>query len=290
MTRRQKAYERRMQKLIDGVGRLSDVEVARVMKLLESARTEVAARVAATAWQAQHIPQLKEAVAGAIKGFKRQYLAGQTDALANVWNAGIDVVDAPLAAAGIRGLAPELSRTALEILQGYSADFIDGLSAEALKKLNNAITMGIMGQQTPHQVMQQVSLNLGDTGILGQISRRAETITRTEMGRVHSAAREARMKGVAEAGTDPAIKLQKQWIDSGKAHPREDHAALDGVVVDLDEDFPGGRPYPHAPGLPAEEVINCGCTHVLVSKDWDELPKTFAPIEYAERADYGRAA
>lgn len=290
MAKRQEAYERRMQQLIEKVGKLNDLEVKRVMAILEAARKEVAERVASTQWQAHHIPQLKDAVDNAIKGFKRQYLSNQTDALGNVWNAGIDMIDAPLASAGIRTAAPEISRTALEILQGYSADFIEGLAADALKKVNSAITMGVMGEKSPFEVMGEIGRSLDDKGIFPMIMRRAETITRTEMGRVHSAARQARMNAVVEAGTDPEIKLQKKWIHSGKKHPRQPHASLDDVVVDIDKNFPGRRPYPHAPGLPASEVINCGCTHVLVSPDWDRLATSFDPIDYAERADFARAA
>ena len=290
MTRRQQAYERRIKDLIERFGKLADGEVKNVLAILENARREIAARVASTPWEAQHIPELKAAVETAIDGFRQQYLTDQADALTNVWNAGIDMVDAPLAAAGIRAAAPELSRASLEILQGYSTDLIEGLAAEAAKNVKNAVTMGVMGQKTLHEVMKDVSLALDDKGILGKVSRRAETITRTEMGHVNSWAREARMQAVAAAGTDPAVRWRKKWIDSGKAHPRMDHLALDGVTVDLDEDFPGGIPYPHAPGLPASQSINCGCTHILVTDDWDQLTRSFDSHNYAERANYRHAA
>jgi len=78
------------------------------------------------------------------------------------------------------------------------------------------------------------------------------------MARVHSSAREARIKATVEAGTDPEMTWQKKWISSGKAKPRDHHEGLDGVVIDVDEDFLGYIPYPHAPGLPADEVVNCG--------------------------------
>jgi hypothetical protein len=289
MTRRQKAFEKRLQALIDGAGRLEDDAARRVVRLLEVARSEIAAEVATTEWQALRLAELKSAVERTLSGFRQGALADQSAGISNAWNAGIDMIDAPLASAGIRAGAPEISRALLEVMQGYSLDLIEGLSAEALKNVNNALTMGLLGQQTPYQVMQQVGLSVDGPGVMGQVSRRAETIVRTEMGRVQSLARAARMQAVTEAGTDPPMKWKKRWIDSGKAHPREDHAALDGVTVELNEDFPGGIPYPHAPGLPAGQVINCGCTHVLVSDDWDDLPRAFTPIDYAERADYGRA-
>lgn len=257
MTRRERAYNRRLQGLIDGAGRLEDRAVARVISILENARKEVAAQVAVTEWDMYHLPQLKEGVERAMEGFRQQYLAGQTDHLANSFNAGIDIVDGPLHYAGIRSLAPELSREALEVMQGYSADLINGLSADALKKINSEISLGVMGAQPQHEVMARIGRNLEDKSVFKSIGHRAEAITRTETGRVQSAAREARMQATA-GNTEPEMAWLKKWISSGKAEPRPHHAALHNTTVGMDEDFPGGLPYPHAPGLPAAEVVHCG--------------------------------
>jgi hypothetical protein len=247
-----------MQELIDGVDRLQDAEVRRVMEILERARQEVGARIAATEWQAAHIPQLKEAIGRAIETIKQRYGSEQTSALSNMWNAGIDAVDAPLAEAGIRVAAPEISRSVLEVLQGYSADLVQGLSADALKAVNNEIVMGIMGQKQPYEVMQAIGRSLDDPGVFKTIAGRAEAITRTEMARVNSAAAAARARDGAEAMERLGMKPMKKWISSGKAHPRPNHAALDGKMVPVGEKFPGGIDYPHAPGLPASESVNCG--------------------------------
>ena len=73
--------------------------------------------------------------------------------------------------------------------------------------------------------------------------------------------------------------------------------STDGVTTSLDGVWKDDTPvaveeqvYPHAPGLPADQTINCGCTHVLVSDDWDDLPRSFATIDAAQRADYRPAA
>ena len=256
MTRRERAYNRKLKELTGKVGKLEDREVKKVMSILENARVQVAGAVASTEWDIYYIPQLKEAVGRAVDGFRQRYLSEQAGALGNMWNAGIDAVDSPLQYVGIGGLAPEISRSALEVMQGYSADLIGGLSADALKKINNEITLGIMGGKTPFEVMQAVGLNLKDKSVFASIGHRAEAITRTETARVHSAAREGRMEATVEA--NPEEQWVKKWISSGKANPRDNHAALDGVTVPVDEDFPGGIPYPHAPGLDASEVVNCG--------------------------------
>lgn len=256
MTRREQAYNKMLRDVTDRVGKLEDREVKKVMGILEDARKNVAAAVASTEWDIHHVAELKESVNRAVSGFRQRYTAEQTAALTNLWNAGIDAVDGPLAYAGIRALAPEMNRAALEVMQGYSADLIQGLSEDAIKKINSEIALGIMGEQTPHEVMKAVGRNLDDKGVFRTIGSRAEAITRTETGRVHSAARKGRMNQVVE--NQPDQNWVKKWISSGKADPRPHHAELNGVTVPVDQDFPGGIPYPHAPGLPASEVVNCG--------------------------------
>jgi len=257
MTNRERAFQKKVQDLINRVGTLQDNEVARVMGMLEDARREVAAMVASTEWKAYSIPQLKASVDRAIETMHQRYLSSQNAALGNAWNAGIDMVDLPLSSSGIRMLGPEVSRTALEIGQGYSADLIKGLTADAVKKINGEIMMGIMGGKQPFDVMQAIGRNLDDKSVFKSIATRAETITRTEMGNINSASREARIEGTVR-NTDPPLKWMKKWISSGKYRPRPHHAALNGKTIPIDEKFLGYIPYPHAPGLPAEEVVNCG--------------------------------
>jgi len=269
MTPEEIAYNDMLQKLTVNVGKLTDAEVDRVLGILNQALKDIDQVVATTEWQAYQIPQFKEAVERAITAFSQQYQAGADEALKTMWQTGVEAVDIPLQTVGIFIRTAEMNRAALEIMQGYSADLIKNLSADAIKRINSEITLGILGEKTPWEVMQAIGRRLGDKGIMPSIAHRAETITRTEMARVHSAAREARMRDVVGAIHEFPSRWMKKWISSGKAHPRPHHAALNGKMVDVDEKFPGGIPYPHAPGLPAKEVINCGCTHVLTRQDWE---------------------
>uniref|UniRef100_A0A6M3ITJ9 Putative capsid morphogenesis protein n=1 Tax=viral metagenome TaxID=1070528 RepID=A0A6M3ITJ9_9ZZZZ len=257
MTRREREFEKKTKALIAGVDRLQDNEVRRVMLMLEDARREVASMVASTEWKTYYIPQMKAAVDSAIERLRQRYQSSQSAALQNSFNAGIDMVDLPLSSVGFRFVGPEISRTVLEIGQGYSADLIKGLTADALKRVNGEIMMGIMGGKQPYDVMQAVGKNLDDPGVFGTIASRAEAITRTEMGRINSSAREARIQGTV-GNTEPPMKWMKKWVSSGKAKPRKHHAALNGVTIPVDEKFMGYIDYPHAPGLPAKEVVNCG--------------------------------
>ena len=76
------------------------------------------------------------------------------------------------------------------------------------------------------------------------------------------------MIGLADAGEIAArslgVRYDKQWVISGLGNTRENHEAMDGVVVDMDEPFtlPDCQMmYPHdgSLGAPAGEIINCAC-------------------------------
>ena len=256
MMNAEKAYEKKIRELMAKVGRLEDAEVARVMAMLLDAQKDIAAMTATTEWQAYRIPQMKEAVERAIERFRQRYAESQADALSNMWKAGIDIVDIPLATVGIRIAAPEISMTLLEVLQGYSVDLIKGLTQDAAKKINAEIMQGVMGGKQPFEVMKAIGRNLDDPSVFRTIFGRAETITRTEMAHIHSTAREARNQATVAAS--PELEWLKKWISSHKFHPRPHHEELDGETVPVGKNFPYGLPYPHAPGLPAIESINCG--------------------------------
>ena len=283
MDAREAAYNRMVQGLIDRVDKLSDREVSRVFGILEDARAEIEKMVATTEWRAEMIPQMRDAVNRAAERFRQRYTAAHKTSLDNMWNAGIDMVDSPLSRAGIRIVAPELNRTTLEVLQGYSVDLIRGLTDDLMKKINGELTLGVLGQKTSWEVMQGIGRNLKE-GAIDSFASRAETIARTELGRIHSAARQARIEAVA--AHNPELRFYKRWIHSGNRHFRPNHRALHNVVVPLDKNFPGGIPYPHAPGLPAKEVINCACTHVITMSEWEKQGGNREPIPYQDRAAY----
>jgi len=287
MKKRERAYTKKIQELIEKSGRLQDDSVQAVFDLLESTRSEIGSRLIETDWDAYHVGQMKDAITRAMDRFTGRYKSMQGEALSNMWEAGQDMVAAPLQAAGVSVVAPEISMAALDIMQGYSGDLITGLSADALKKVNGEVALGVLGAKQPHEVMKAIGRNLKDKSVFKSISARAEAITRTEMATVHSLAREARLQ--ATVARNPEITWIKIWHSSGKAHPRPHHARLNGVGATMDKDFLGFIPYPHAPGLPASEKVNCGCFHTL-SADWDVMTKDFDPIPYQERATYKQAA
>lgn len=294
MTEAEEAYNAMIENLMERVGKLSEAEAARSLALLDDMRRKVSSQVMDSDWKSYYVPRLKESVARAAEQLRQRYESAMKDASVNFWNVGLDQVDWPLNYVGIAIQAPEISRTALEIMQGYSADLVTNLVADARTAINREISLGILGGKSPWDVMQAIGRNLKDPGVYRNIALRAETITRTELARVNSVAREARIREVVQA--NPDLDWQKKWLSSGKYHPRPNHVALHGVVVPLAKDFSkfGGRgpvdkgagiPYPHAPGLPASEVVNCGCGHALTLADWEaQGPKKPEEIPYQPRA------
>lgn len=99
---------------------------------------------------------------------------------------------------------------------------------------------------------------------------RARSVALTEMLRAHSVARE-------EAIQQSPATDRKKWLHSGgrKITPRENHVAMNGQIVPKKKAFVmhgrSGSTYhpmfPRDPDLPAEEAINCQCTHVPVVND-----------------------
>ena len=90
---------------------------------------------------------------------------------------------------------------------------------------------------------------------------RANMIARTE---VHGAAN----YGADEAAKATGLKLRKEWVAAGDGRTRDEHADMDGEVVDMDQDFNFGSyrlMYPGDRSGPARGVINCRCqiAHVL---------------------------
>jgi len=251
-------FQTKVKQLIKQADRLEDQAVKRVIRLLNDARKEVAAAVASTEWQVYHLRQMKAAIERAMNELGSKYGVDLRDTQRSFWEAGIDRVDIPLREIGIYAAIPEIDMTALSILQDYGADLVDDLSKNAIKKINQELTLGLMGQKTPYEVMEAVGRNLKDKSIFRSIGARAETITRTEAGRVLEMAGQKRKEMAARV----VPGLQKQWFyGHSPKMPRLTHRAAHGQIRDVDKPFNvGGEElmYPRDPGGSARNTVNCG--------------------------------
>jgi hypothetical protein len=273
--KREIAFQRKVEELIRRAQSMETAEVRKVIALLAEARKEIAATVAATEWQAYRLPELKAAIERAMQQFGDKFGVELREAQGAFWEAGINFVDTPLRAVGVIAAFPAIDMTVLGIMQGYGADLVKGLARDAALKINNEITMGLMGQKTPFEVMEAVGRNLKDRSIFTSIAARAETITRTEAGRVLEAAGQARNE--AAAAVVPG--LQKQWLHGESSRvPRIAHLAAHGQIRDVNQPFDVDGEllmYPRDPAGSAQNTINCGCYSVPYHPDWEIV----GPIE-----------
>ena len=150
-------------------------------------------------------------------------------------------------------------------IQSWSDDLADLMQLTSKKQIesliSNAFESGASIEDLKHKLMAE--------GVRNE-EYRARSTALTEMLRAHSVAME-------EAIQQSPATDRKGWRHSGvhRIAPRENHVAMDGQIVAKEKPFVllgrNGSTYhpmfPRDPNLPAEEVINCHCTHIPIVND-----------------------
>jgi SPP1 gp7 family putative phage head morphogenesis protein len=113
--------------------------------------------------------------------------------------------------------------------------------------LNESLSAGDGAQATARKLRESLkdAMNIN--------RNRAETIARTEIG---GSFNQAGYKAAQENGA-----VGTRWISARDGNERESHAEYDGKTILNGDLFGGVIAYPHDPGGPAGEVINCRCMH-----------------------------
>ena len=181
------------------------------------------------------------------------------------WEAGVSLIDAPLAAGGVDLSAWRITLDTrnLVAMRSFATAKMKDVTAKVAHRINDQLGRTMMGLQSPWEAANQVSGLISEGGM-----KRANTIVRTELGRAYSTATQARQEQAAEV----VPQMQKQWRRSGKLHSRHGHDFIDGQVRDVDKpfDLPGGVQlmFPRDPDGPVAETINCGCTSLPFVAHW----------------------
>ena len=129
----------------------------------------------------------------------------------------------------------------------------DNVTATTLRRLQEALTAaraaGLSAQDTA-AIVQRI-LTSSET-----LTDQAMRIARTEVvGAINDGEYYAAMRGVG-AGV---VKV-KAWISQRDQRVRHSHVECDARGwIDAEAAFPNGLQYPHQPGAPADEVVNCRC-------------------------------
>lgn len=248
-------------------GLQKDAHAERVVGSLASLQQQVRQSLERqpAAFEQEHLTALLREVDAHLERWDRRAKGQVTEALEAAWEIAAEIVEAPFAAAGRalpRVLLPE---SMLQEFVADGVDLMDGLSSVAKTRVHEALELGLLGGKTPAQVMEEVGEQLSDPGPFRLISFRAETVTRTEMGRVHSKAGHRRMSAAART----LHQLEKEWVWSGKT--RSAHQAVSGQRRLVEDPFDvGGQKlmYPRDPAGSAENTILCGCESVPWMPGW----------------------
>lgn len=253
---------------------------AKILRMLEGARREIAAEVASTDWQRHHQPKLLAAIEDHIRRFGEGAARELKADLNAQFAEGQRAVDAELSGKGISvGLMPDISTSALAAMQQDLGTRITNLTADAASAIQKELSLGLLGGKTPFETMEAIGRSLDDAGRFSSIARRAETIVKEEFGRVFRAGQQQRLSTAAKHVSG----LKKRWIHAGHPKvPRPTHVVLHGKVVNVDEPFEvlnqktgvvERAMHPKDPALSAENTIGCRCEAQPYKESWNlDLP------------------
>jgi uncharacterized protein with gpF-like domain len=277
---RAQAYAQQLADLTDAAKALTPEARKRVLKLLEDANREILADVARSSpdsYNAARLHALTAQVDRVMEEFSRQASSQVNSIEQQAYQEAALHVDVTVAAAtGTLAVQPVVDRAALQVVQGYTADLITGLTRDGSGKINAAIQRAYLGSSNLTQLANQIgTARYGSayTGIFGQIGEHTMSVASNEIMRLHSVASVARINDLSTNHPN----LGKGWRHIPVARvPRVSHMLADGQVVKSDQPFiVGGEKlmYPRDPSGAADNTINCSCL-VYPAVSHDDLKST----------------
>lgn len=259
----QRAFGAKVQAILSSVDDLAEDAVKRAMEMLEDARRHALdelMRIPADSFDARHLDAISKALDRSLAQLEERYRRELPGLFSKAADLGADLGAAPFRSIGFTEqvlLLPEIPRQVVEVLVDYSADMIQGLRADALRKINLHLTRAILGTVSPYETIQAIAGDLPQS-VFGTVRSRAETIFRTEANRVFEVSGQARLNEMGKR----LPGLAKQWVAFIDSRTRETHEAANGQIVPTDATYTVGgyaALYPRDPMLPAAESINCRC-------------------------------
>lgn len=259
--------------------RLERDTIRSALSLLEDLRKRISAEVtSAERFEEFRLKQLSQSVDELITQFTGQMIGQSNGAMNTAYNNGSDSVVLPLEAAGIQGRFNRPGRQQVIALTDFSADLIRNIGDDMRGKINTQIRLGVLGGTSPFRTMQAITGIMGTKApgrVVRGVAARAETILRTEMGRVYSIANQQQMDITAE----DIPGLTKRWIATGDTRTRLTHLLVHiqtaANPIPYDQPFSVGGAkllHPHDPSGPPGETINCRCTQQVVHPDLGIVP------------------
>lgn len=143
---------------------------------------------------------------------------------------------------------------ALEAFRRHIVDISETTRAQIINGVSRGFDEGL-GQAGTARLIRDLVPSLA--------RQRSQVIARTE---THGAANYGSFGAARETGLD----MRKEWVSAEDERTREDHDAMNGTTVGLDDYFDFGGyslQYPGDPSGPAEGIINCRCSVAYVVAD-----------------------
>lgn len=148
------------------------------------------------------------------------------------------------------------------------------LTRQLKEHLAQSLIQGEAYQKAAQRIKER--MDVGATNVI--------RIAQTEMHRTRNNAKLDAMEEGAELG----ISIKKMWLATADGATRESHQELDGVTINLDEDFEGEEGSGPAPGMlgSASEDINCRCTMIEVVDGFKPTTRRVRDVGLVEFATY----
>lgn len=251
---------RRRAGVLDAPRRLLD------LLLLMQADVRGVLRQAPSEFDLVFLPRLLAEVESAITRWSARAEDAALGIFAEAAQLGPRLIQAPLAALGIEVGGPLITQALARTAANWSADKLAIGLEDGRAAIEAHVRLGVLGGNSPHEVMVGIGEQLDAPGPFRSVKLRTEMIMRTETGRIHSTATQARMEAAAELVPD----LGKQWLWSGKS--RQAHAAVNGQQRKVSEPFDvGGEQlmHPRDPSGSPENTIACGCEAIPWMARWE---------------------
>jgi hypothetical protein len=273
---RAELYAAQVAQLIEGAKALTPEAEHAIERLLAQADREILGRIAwldpksFTAFQLdslrtsidQAMAQFRTAATDKVQQLQEKAAIAATHGTSNTVAAALGT------AVSLGAVNP----TTLRIAQGYSADLISGLSADASAKIKGVVQRAFLGGQSLSDIIAGVGHSLDGgkfSGVFTEVGDRAMKLAVNEVLRVHSISGQARLQDLASRNA----AIQKMWMHIPAARvPRITHLLADGQVVAVDKPFlVGGEElmFPRDPSGSPENTIFCHCVSVAYIDDAD---------------------
>lgn len=150
-----------------------------------------------TDWGLFWIPRLIRATSDIVDKLAKEAGAELGDYLAKAWELGAELVDGTIEAVrpGTSIAAERINKYTLTTLAPFSAQLITRIDEATRAAIDKAIKVNVATGESPSVLMDRLERDLqGQDSPFKSVAYRAEIVTRTEVARVQSLGREARMQ------------------------------------------------------------------------------------------------